>query len=128
MLNDSAWYKDEYGAHMRTKRRQKKKEYASPDMLYDIDDEHSFKTIHVHPSKGYAGTPGASTIYLQIKSESKEDAVNDDSSEERIDLSNMSIYQLIARLCKLGYISDPDKFPAPQSVKGRVLTLLSYSY
>ena len=34
-------------------------------MLYDIDGEHSVKNIHGHPGKGYASTPGASTIDLQ---------------------------------------------------------------
>ena len=28
VLEDAAWYKDEYGAHMSTRGRQKKKEYA----------------------------------------------------------------------------------------------------
>ena len=96
-------------------------------MLYDIDCEHSVKTIHEHPRKGYSGTPGADTIDLHRKPNSKEDVVNDDSSEESSDLSNMSIYQLIAWLCKLGDISDSDKGPAPQSVKVRVLTVLSSS-
>ena len=36
MIEDAAWYKDEYGVHMSTKGRQKKKEYVSPEMLYDI--------------------------------------------------------------------------------------------
>ena len=66
----AAWFKDEYGAHMSTKGRKKKKEYASPAMLYDIDGEHSVKTIHEYPGKGYAGTPGADTIDLQSKPKS----------------------------------------------------------
>ena len=65
---------------MITTGRKKKKENASPEMLYDIDGEHSIKTIHDHPEKGYAGTPGAATIDLQIKPKSKKDVVNDDSS------------------------------------------------
>ena len=60
-------------------------------MLYDIDGEHSAKKIHEHPGKGYAGTPGAATIYLQSKPKSKEYVVDDDSSKESSDLSNMSI-------------------------------------
>ena len=66
---------------MSTKGRQKKNEYASPENLYDIDGEHSVKTIHEHPGKGYAGTPGAATIDLQRKPKHKEDAVDDDSSK-----------------------------------------------
>ena len=96
-------------------------------MLYDIDGEHSVKTNHEHPGKGYAGTPGAATIDLQSKPKYKEDVVDDDSSKERSDISNMSIYQLISRLCKLGDTSDSDKGPAPQILKVRVLTLLSSS-
>ena len=60
-------YKDEYGAHMSTKGRKNKKEYASPEILYDIYGKHSVKTIHEHPGKGYAGTLGADTIDLQSK-------------------------------------------------------------
>ena len=96
-------------------------------MLYDIDGEYSVKTIHGHPGNGYDGTLGAATIDLQSKPKSKEDVVDDDFSVEISDLSNMPRYELIARLCKLGDIQDSDKGPAPQSVKGRVLTLLSSS-
>ena len=96
-------------------------------MLYDIDSEHSVKTIHEHPGKGYAGNPGADTIDLQSKPKSKEDVVDDDSPKERSDLSNISRYQLIARLRKLVEISGSDKGPTPQSVKDRVLTLLRSS-
>ena len=64
VLEETAWYKVEYCAHISTKGRQKKKEYASPEMLYHIDGEHSVKTIHEHPGKGYAGTTGASNIDL----------------------------------------------------------------
>ena len=93
-------------------------------MLYDIDGEHSVKTIHEHPGKGYSGTTGADNIYLQGKPKSKDDVLHDDSSKESSNLSNMSRYQLIAWLCSLSDISYSDKVPAPQSVKGRVLTLL----
>ena len=72
MLEDEAWYKGEYGAHMSTKGRKKKNEYASPEMLYDIYGEHSVKTIHEYAGKGYSGTPGAATIDLQSKPKSKE--------------------------------------------------------
>ena len=108
VIEDAAWYKYEYGAHMSTKGRQKIKECASPEMMYDIYGEHSVKTIHEHAGKGYAGTPGAATIDLQSKPKYKEDVVDDDSSEESSDLYNMSRYQLIARFCKLGDISDSD--------------------
>ena len=93
-------------------------------MLYYIGGEHSVKTIHEHPGKGYSGTPGAANVDFQIKPKYREDVVDDDSSEESSDLSNMSRYQLIARLCKLGDILNSDKGLAPQSVKYRVLTLL----
>ena len=52
---------------MSTKIRQNKKEYASPEMLYDINGEHSVKTIHENPGKGYAGTTIAAIIDLQSK-------------------------------------------------------------
>ena len=81
VLQDASWYKDEYGAHMTTKGRQKKKEYASPEMMYDIDGEHSVKTIHEHPGKGYDGTPGVATIDLHRKPKSKEDVDDDNSSK-----------------------------------------------
>ena len=83
------WDKDEYSAHMSTKGQQHKKKYASPEILYDIDGEHSVKKIHEHPGKGYADTPGADTIDLQSNPKSKEDVVDDYSYEESSDLSNM---------------------------------------
>ena len=92
MLEEAAWYKDKYIAHAITKGRKNKKEYASPDMLYDIDGEHSVKTIRGNPGKGYDGTPGAATIYLQRKPNHKGDVVDYDSSKESSDLSNMSRY------------------------------------
>ena len=64
VIEDAPWYKYEYSAHMSTKGRQKRKEYASPEMMYDIDGEHSVKTVHEKPWKGYVGTPGAATIDL----------------------------------------------------------------
>ena len=127
VIRDTAWYKNEYGAHMSTKGRQSKNEYTSPEMLYDIDGEHYVKTSHEHPGKWYAVTPGASNIDLQSKQKYKEDFVDDDSSKESSDLSNMSRYQLISQLCKLGDISYYYKGPTPQSVKGCVLTLLRSS-
>ena len=45
--------------------------------------------IHEHPGKGCAGSLGAATIDLQSKPKSKVDFVDDDSSEEISDLSNM---------------------------------------
>ena len=39
-------------------------ECVSPAMMYDIDGEHSVKTIHEHPGKGYDGNPGEATIDL----------------------------------------------------------------
>ena len=77
LLEDAAWYKYLYGAHMSTKGRQKKKKYASPEMMYDIDGEKYVKAIHENPGKGYAGTPGAATIDLQSKPKPKEDVVDD---------------------------------------------------
>ena len=56
---------------MSTKGHQKKKEYASLEMMYDIAGEQSVKTIHEHPGKGYAGTPGVDTIDIQSKPKSK---------------------------------------------------------
>ena len=96
-------------------------------MMYDIDVEHSVTTIHDYPGKAYSGTTGAATIGLWIKPKSKDYFVDDYSYEESSDISNMSRYQLIARLYKLGEILDSDKGPAPQSVKLRVLTLLRSS-
>ena len=49
-------------------------------MLYDIYGEHSVKKIHEHPGKGYAGTPGAATTDLCSKPKSKEDVVDDSST------------------------------------------------
>ena len=58
VLEDAAWYKYEYGAHMSTKGRHKKKEYTSPEMLYDIDGE--------NPSKRFMIILGKVILALQV--------------------------------------------------------------
>ena len=63
-------------------------------------------------------------LLIYRKKKSKEDVVDDDFSKEISDLFNISRYQLIARLRNLGDISDSDKGPSPQSVKGHALKLL----
>ena len=58
-------------------------------MLYDIDGENSVKTIHKNPGKVYADNPGGATIDLYRKPKPKEDFVDDNSSKESSDISNM---------------------------------------
>ena len=67
-IEAAAWYKDEFGDHMKDKERKAKKQYAALEQFYDLDGTHSVQTIHVCAAgKGYAGTPGAATFNLGDK-------------------------------------------------------------
>jgi len=101
-IEAAAWYRDEYGSHMKSKDKQKKqKEYAAPEALYDMDDEHTFHTIHGGEGKGYAGTPGAAKINLGEGKDTKEiDVGDDDDSDNMSALSTLSRGELVALLRK----------------------------
>ncbi len=120
-LEAAAWYKDEFGAHMADKNKQQKKQYAAPEMLYDIDAEHSIKTLNERPGKGYGGTPGVPTFDLR-SSHNTGEVVNladgdDNAISTMSQLSSMSREELIQILCQKGKISLPgDKGSAPDSV------------
>ena len=72
-LEEAAWYKDKFAAHTSGKGTSGgKKQFAAPEMLYDLDGAHSVQTLHEWPGKGYADMPGAATINLGDKFREKE--------------------------------------------------------
>ena len=94
-IEDAAWYKDEYGAHMTESGRKEKKNYANKDMLYDLDKAQSVTTIHARPGGTYAGTPGADTLDLGSKSRKGKDIEADDVSLDLSALSELSKAELL---------------------------------
>ena len=64
-IEDISWYQKGVGCHIK-KKGKKQKEYVAPGGVYNLDDDHTFKTLNERPEK-YEGTPGAATINLGSK-------------------------------------------------------------
>ena len=64
-IEDTAWYQKDFELHIK-KKGKKQKEYIAPEDVYNLDDDHTFKTLNERPEK-YEGTPGAATINLGSK-------------------------------------------------------------
>ena len=99
-LEKAAWYKDEFGSHMADKNKREKKEYAAPEMLYDLDGEHTVKSLSERPGKGYAGTPGAATINLRGHRNPEVVNLDKEDDDDMSALSTKSKEELIAILRK----------------------------
>ena len=64
-LENTAWYRDEFGEHMKGKdKKNKQREYAAPEVLCGINDKHIYNGIHGDKGKGYAGNPGVAQLDL----------------------------------------------------------------
>ena len=119
-IENAAWYKDEFGSHMKDKGRQEKKSYAAPEQLYDLDGTHSVNTIFgknggkENEGKGYAGSPGAASINLG-KAKTDEVIDVDDDSDDMSQLSTMTKEDLIALLRSAKNSSSKKKGSAPTS-------------
>merc|ERR1712086_526745 len=61
-IEDAVWYQKDFGSHIKKKGKEKK-EYVAPEDVYNLDDNHTFKTLTERPEK-YKGTSGAATIHL----------------------------------------------------------------
>lgn len=100
-LAEAAWYKDEFGSHMKDKsRKEAREEFADEAFLYDHDGDKSVKTIHSKKgtSEVYKGSPHAPTFSLgrpEAIHRSGDDDVQDDISA----ISEMSKVELVA-MCK----------------------------
>lgn len=98
-LTEAAWYKDEFGSHMKEKQRQAPEAFADEDFLYDHDGDKSVKTIHSKKgSKVYQGSPDAPTFSLGRPQEVN-GVGNDDVPDDISAISEMSKEQLVA-MCK----------------------------
>ena len=120
VLKDAAWYKDEYSAHMSNKagKRKMNMHHHRCCMILKVNT----------PSKLFMSILGKgmlafwAQLLLIYKTESKEDVADDEYYKESSDLSNISRYQLINRLQKLGDISDSDKGLHPKVYTPRTNT------
>ena len=116
-MENAAWYRDEYGEHMKRKdKKDKKKEYAAPKVLYGIDDEHTYNTIHGEKRASYAGTPGAAKLNLGEKPQNDVQVSNDD--DDMSALSELSRGDLLELLRK-HKISASGKGSGPKLAHGK---------
>ena len=67
----------------------KKKKYVAPENVYDLDKEHTYKTLAERPGR-YAGSPGAATVDLSSKKEKPKVIDVDNDNGEMSVLSNLS--------------------------------------
>ena len=113
-IEDSAWYQKDFGSHIK-KKGKKQKEYVAPEDVYNLDDDHTYKTLNERPGK-YKGTPGAATINLG--SEKEPGVIDVDADEDNMsrvsvmtgvskdNLIGLSKDDLIQTLIKKGNISE----------------------
>ena len=95
--------------------RKEKKQYAAPEMLYNLDGEHSIKTIHQHSGKGYSGSPGAETINLGDNSKKQTIIDMENKDDDMSALSNMSKRDFIDMLCKTKVSTTDNKGSTPSA-------------
>lgn len=69
----------------------KKKQYTAPENVYDLDDDHMFKTMDGRPVK-YAGLLSTTTVYLGSKK--KHGIVGVDKDDDN--MSAMSRYSKLS--------------------------------
>lgn len=79
-IEESAWYNSDYVSQL-TKTTKKKKKFVAQDKAFQLDDEHSFKTLNKKPGT-YEGSPGATMF--QVGGKGKPEAVecNRDKEDE----------------------------------------------
>ena len=125
-IEDAAWYQKDFGSHIKKKGKEQK-EYIAPEDVYNLDDDHTYKTLNERPGK-YKGTPGAATINLG--SEKEPGVIDVDADEDNMsrvsamtgvskdDLRELSKDDLIQMLIKKGNISERvgEKGSAPISI------------
>jgi hypothetical protein len=99
-LAKAAWYKDEFGSHMKDKgRKVMPEEFADENFIYDHDGDKSVKTIHARKgSKVYEGSPDAPTFSLGRPSAVQRQGT-DDAPDDISAISEMSKEQLV-EMCK----------------------------
>ena len=110
-IENAAWYKDEFGDHMKGGGKEKK-QYAAPEALYGLDDEHSVRTIHDKKGKGYSGSPGAEQLDLGENSAKRTVIDVDEDSDELSAISAMSKRDLIDLVRKSRISHDKGSAPS----------------
>ena len=115
-METAAWYKNSFEAFTdgKGKKPKSRKDFASPDMMFDLDGDLSVNTIHNRPGKGYSGSPGAAVLDLSGKEREKEEIVIDDTGEDNMSaMSQLSKGELIELLKSAGINSTHKKGSRP---------------
>ena len=88
--------------------KQAPKEYASPESLFNIDGEHSVKTLHEQQGKDYEGTPAAAKV--DVGSKDHREVVNreEDNEDDMSALYTMSRSNPIALLMEKAPITNKE--------------------
>ena len=87
-IESAAWYRDKVGDHMVDNKKNRKRQYAAAETLYDIDGDQSVKKNHDRNDHRYVGLPGAATLDL-IKKARKKVVCLEDSKDEEDDMSEI---------------------------------------
>jgi hypothetical protein len=84
-LEEETWYVDHVAKFMENnKQANKKKQYAAPEALFNLDDEHSCKTINQKNDKEYEWVDGEDVLQLGRNKEEENamDLTEDDGNDE----------------------------------------------
>ena len=104
-METAAWYKNSYESltYGKGKKTKTKKDFASPDMMYDLDGDLSVNIVHNRPCKGYVGSLGAAVLNLSGKDKEKEVIEVDGTGDGNMSvMSQLSTGELIELLRKAG--------------------------
>ena len=68
-IEESAWYNSDYVSQL-TKTTKKKKKFVAQEKVFQLDNDHSYKTLHEKPGT-YEGPPGAAVFQVGEKASRK---------------------------------------------------------
>jgi uncharacterized membrane protein YgcG len=96
MMEEAAWYNDEFGDHMVDISRKEKAAFATKEALVELNCDHSFKSIH--QKKGnYVGSPDAESFQLGSSKKPMEVDSDGDDDEEYLNLSQEELIALLKK-------------------------------
>jgi uncharacterized membrane protein YgcG len=96
LMEEAAWYNDEFGDHMVDTSKKEKAAFATKEALAELNCDHSFKSIH--QKKGnYVGSPDAESFQLGSSKKPMEVDSDGDDDEEYLNLSQEELIALLKK-------------------------------
>jgi len=85
-IEEEVWYVDHVAKFMEnSKQASKKKKYAAPEALFNLDDEHSYKTINQKNDKECEWVEGDDVLQLgKMKADDNAIELKDEESEDEV--------------------------------------------